>query len=566
MFVNTTLKNHIETNSTLETRATILAEWNMNVPDNIFKLGNYRNRDTGIGKASLSFDANDTNASYTGATDADIVVDNGYDNEDVPSLFSKDKEKHNMFYSLEDCVKPFRPRSGINKALYIPGRHLHNFNTNLIENQQLVDNSISTISSFSQRPRYYMPARDDQFKYWTSYRTENGTDTNSPERGISKNSTTNQYPIEDVGPFVVYKENVPANRLIVKMQTHVGTKNLGPFNTSTTAIADPLYGNSNKQVPINWKIEYLSGNSWVPAKTFNANSLRDDATPIINEDGYVELSYGLIVPIEHKNRFIHVEKISSTTLLPNKSIDGYAYLVVGSATDKGVYHIWNNTTKVYQTFIPEYGWKLTNSDLTKETNFVTNFTSPEYFIKDNITTYREFQYVRGIRIVAETMNKFASTFDLIEMSPRLIANISNKTINYKVTKQLSDLGSTSLPVGQLLASTGNISIFDDDQAFNENNTNSIISKYVTKNIKFNFYETFLNVSGNDYSVPIKTLYSEGFPQADITGGTISLELRDFYFYFESMLAPKLFLTNISVSYAISILLDAIGLVIMFIKE
>jgi hypothetical protein len=144
------------------------------------------------------------------------------------------------------------------------------------------------------------------------------------------------------------------------------------------------------------------------------------------------------------------------------------------------------------------------------------------------------------------------------MSPRLIANISNKTINYKVTKQLSDLGSTSLPVGQLLASTGNISIFDDDQAFNENNTNSIISKYVTKNIKFNFYETFLNVSGNDYSVPIKTLYSEGFPQADITGGTISLELRDFYFYFESMLAPKLFLTNISVSYAISILLDAIG--------
>jgi uncharacterized protein YcfL len=32
-----------------------------------------------------------------------------------------------------------------------------------------------------------------------------------------------------------------------------------------------------------------------------------------------------------------------------------------------------------------------------------------------------------------------------------------------------------------------ISIFDDDQAFNENNTNSIISKYVTKNIKFNFH-------------------------------------------------------------------------------
>ena len=604
MFLNTALKTHIETSSTLETRATILAEWNMNVPDNIFKLGNYRNRDTG--KAPLSFDASDVLRSYTGATDADIVVDNGYDNQELPSLFSKTTEQHNMLYSLEDCIKPFRPRSGINKASYIKGRYLHNFNTNLIDNQEfyekdaagnivydyqkdsfgnfvyekdangvvlldannqnikikykVINNSLNGVSSFTQRPRYYMPSRDDQFKYWTSYRTEKENDaaTVTKDRGISTASANNQYPIEDASPFVVYKENVPANRLVVKMQTHVGTKNLGPFKTETASIADPFYGNSNKQVPINWKIEYLSGNSWVSAKTFNANSLRDDATPIINEDGYVELSYGLIVPIEHKNKFIHVEKISSTTLLPNTSIDGYAYLVVESATDKGVYHIWNNTTKVYQNFIPEYGWKLTNSDLTKETNFVTDFTSPEYFIKDNVTTYREFQYVRGVRIVVDAMNKFDSTFDLIEMSPRLVANISNKTMEYKVTKQASGLGATSLPVEQLLASTGSILIFDDDQAFNENNTNSIISKYVTKNIKFNFYETFLNVSGNDYSVPIKTLYSEGFPQAEKTAGTISLQLRDFYFYFESMVAPKLFLTNISVSYAISILLDAIG--------
>ena len=134
MFVNAALKNHIETSSTIETRATILAEWNMNVPDNIFKLGNYRNRDTK--KASLSFDKDDIANLYTGATDADIVVDNGYDNEDQPSLFSKTKEQYNMLYSLEDCIKPFRPRSGINKAFYIPGRYLHNFNTNLIENQE----------------------------------------------------------------------------------------------------------------------------------------------------------------------------------------------------------------------------------------------------------------------------------------------------------------------------------------------------------------------------------------------------------------------------------------------
>ena len=558
MFLDTTLKNHLENSTTVETRSTILAEWNMNVPDNIFKLGNYRNRDTA--KAPLSFDANDVGNFYTGATDADIVVDNGFANDDQPALFSTIKEQYAGLYSLEDCLKPFRPRSGINKAFYIQGRYLHNFNTNLINNQTFADSTVGATSFFTQRPRYYIGSRDDEFKYWTSFRTEkeSATSFTTKERGISTKSANNQYPIEDAAPFVVYKEKVPANRIVVKMQTHIGTKDLGPFNTVTTPIADPLYGNSNRQVPIVWRIEYLVNNSWIPGKTFNANSLRDDSTIIIKEDGYVELSYGLIVPNEFKTRFRHIEKISSITVRPTRSIDGYAYLLSSSATDQGIYHVWNDTTKVYDTFVPEYGWQLTNLDLTKETNFVTDFTSPEYFIKNNQIVYREFQYIQGIRIVAEQMNKYEATFDLIEMSPRLVANISNKTIDYSITKQLSDLGNGSLPVGQLLASTGNISIFDDDQAFNENNTSSIISKYVTKNVKFNFYETFLNVSNKNYSVPIKTLYAEGMPQADITGGTISLELRDFYFYFESITAPKLFLTNISISYAISILLDSVG--------
>ena len=45
----------------------------------------------------------------------------------------KDIKESNI---IKDCIKPFRPRSGINKAFYIQGRHFHNFNTNLIENQE----------------------------------------------------------------------------------------------------------------------------------------------------------------------------------------------------------------------------------------------------------------------------------------------------------------------------------------------------------------------------------------------------------------------------------------------
>jgi len=118
LFVNEALKTHLETSSTVQLQSLVLAEWNMNMPDNIFKLGNYRYRPTTAGSTYLNlpntFDISDTGNFYTGATDADITVDGGFDDSDVPQSFTSSNEKMKMIYSLEDCRKPVRPRSGIN--------------------------------------------------------------------------------------------------------------------------------------------------------------------------------------------------------------------------------------------------------------------------------------------------------------------------------------------------------------------------------------------------------------------------------------------------------------------
>ena len=217
MFVSETLKTHLETSSTVRLQSLVLAEWNMNMPDNIFKLGNYRYRptdsDVQYRTLPLNFDSLDLGNYYTGATDADVVVDGGFDNSGVPQLFTSTKEKMKMIYSLEDCIKPFRPRSGINKASYFNNRYFANSGASLAE-----------------RPRYYMASRYDQFRYWSSFRTEDNI-----ERGIAKNLSNGLNYIDDAAPFVVYKENVPANRLVVKMQTNVGTVDLGTFTTSLFA-------------------------------------------------------------------------------------------------------------------------------------------------------------------------------------------------------------------------------------------------------------------------------------------------------------------------------------------
>lgn len=545
MFVSEALKGHLEASATVRLQSLVLAEWNMNMPDNIFKLGNYRYRPTDSSSKfftlPIEFDQLDSGGYYTGATDSNVVVNSGFNNDvdnPVPQIFKSNKDKMKMIYSLEDCIKPFRPRSGINKASYFNNRFLANSGERL-----------------SERPRYYMASRYDQFKYWTSYRTEDNL-----EYGIAKNITNGNYYIDDAAPFVVYKESVPANRLVVKMQTNVGSANLGSFSNGSKTIDDPLYGDINKTTPARWKIEYLKDNGWVNAYSFNENSLRSDGTAIIGPDGYLELHYGVIIPDEYKSIFVYVEKISSETLLPQQSYNGYTYLVQENNSEVGIFHIWNSTTGTYETFTPEYGWVLGSETINSQVSFIKDLTSPDSFISDidQSTIYREFDYVRGIRIVVDTMNKFDSTFDLIEMSPRLVVDISDKVTDFKITKILSDVGITSMPVGQLLASTGSLKIFDNDQAFNENNTSSIISNYIRKNIKFNFYEVVLDVDGYDYFVPIKTLYSEGVPQADGNGASISLTLRDLFFFLESMPAPRLLTTQTSLSYAISLLLDYIG--------
>jgi len=540
MFEDKDLQTFLETSPTVRNKSVVIAEWNMNIPTNIKHIGNYRYRPTQASTvySSLptSFDINDAGNFYTDATDADVLVDGTFDNNDIPTTFLTKKEKLKTLYSLEDCFNQFRPRSGINKAVFFENGKLHHPNLFMAD-----------------RPRYYMPDKNDLFKYWTSYRTESGQ-----EYGVASKVRGSQYDIEDACPFVVYKEKIPTNRVVVKMQTHTGTENLGPFSSSTGSFSDPFFGELNQKVPSKWKIQFLKDNNWQDIISFDPSKRRKDGSAIIESDGYVEIAYGLIVPDEWRSNFVFAEIYSSISLLPEKSVTGYAYLIKQNENDMGEYYIWNGTD--YTIIKPKYGWYVQDETVDRLTNFVTDATSPSTFTRtlDGKSQYREFEYISGIRVVVETMNVKDSTFDLIEISPRLVMNISDKTLDYSINKSASDLGLSGLPVGQLVASNGTINIFDYDQAFNENNSSSIISKYINRHIQFKFYEVIVDVDGWDYWVPIKTLYSDSFPKADIENKKISIVLRDLYWYLESITAPQILMTEVSVSSAVSLLLDYIG--------
>lgn len=543
MFRNPELQEHLENSSVIRLQSAVIAEWNMNIAENIAQIGNYRYRpndaeNTRYNTVAQSFSFDDSESLfYTGATDADVVVDGGLEDDGTPIAFISSKQKEKLLYSLEDCFGRFRPRSGINKLRYFDNKYTHHTNINL-----------------ARRPRYYMADKKDPFKYWSSYRTEDGV-----ERGVANVAVDGQFYIEDAAPYVVYENSVPANRIVVKMQTNVGDVDLGPFTNSTGTYDDPLFGNSNKTTPVVWKIQYLRNENWIDAMSFNQNSVRRNGEDIIGPDGYVEIYYGLLVPEEYYDIFRYEKTLSSATLLPEAPdlLDGTAFLVRASDSDRGTLYIVDGNE--YVSFVAEYGWDILD-DITRSVSFVTDLTSPPNFRDVNSVerVYREFQYVDGLRIVVETMNTFDATFDLIELSPRLAVDLSDKVTGFEINKSASDLGVSGLPVGQLLASTGSLSIFDFDQAFFKENTNSIIKDYTSQNIQIKLYEIVVNVNGLDFFVPIKTMYSEGFPSINNSDRSVSLSLRDLFFYFESTIAPQMLVQEASLSYAVSLLLDSVG--------
>ena len=539
------LKNHLISSPTVKVNTLVLAEWNLNSADNLSVIGNYRYRPGIASPTEANFGviqdnwavetASSVTKYYYGATDVDVVIDAGIGDDDVPSVLATKDEKVKMLFSLEDCFGKNRPRSGINKLMNFTGRKINFINQNM-----------------ALRPRYYAAGKNDKFKYWCSFRQEN-VSGNLVDRGVSK-SDSGDYYIDDTAPFVVYTEKIPANRVVVKMQTHVGSVE--------SYTGDPFYGSSNKMVPKDWKIQKLNlDDTWETI----ADSLTDSTVDV---DGYVEIEYGSDIPQSltsawTDDQFLYVGDYATDTDLPVTSITGYGYLVGASASVAGIWYVWDGTS--YEQVSATYSWRLHSETINRHTPFANDLTNPSYYDDGSGRVYREIDFVKGLRVVVAKMSKANATFDLIELSPRLAVNLSDKTTAFAIRKHASDLGNSGIPVGQLLAGNGELNLFDYDQAFNPNNvfdynanTGSVINSFIAKNLQVKTYEITRSVNDSDYYMPLKTMFVSGFPDYSVVDRGVTMEMRDQFIMFESTTAPEVFIRDTTLSYAISILLDSIG--------
>lgn len=520
MFKAPALKKHLEASHTIRSLPRVTGEINLNDLGRIARIGNYRCDPVMGQQPSMTYFEEDPQTINATISYDTKVLESG-DAEDVGSrvLHTADATMGKLF-PLQDVFSHHRPRSGINKLLYLGG---------------YIDDRPS-----ANRPRYYVASRRDPFKYWTSFRNENGE-----ARGLSREDLS----ISDTAPFVVYNETLLANRIVVKMQTQVGTERIDNFlDTKGNNLPDPFFGTSNSKTPRSFRVQILRDGLWQTAYTFTGD---------VPADGYVELGYGLVLDPSYADSFELVGQLEDAYLLPDPAgyDEGDAFLV---GNDKGILYVMRSNE--WTSVTPVYGWSLANNS-----HVVKTLVDPVWFDNGSHKAFREFDWFDGIRIVVDSMNLPNTTFDLIELSPRLVFELTDRAAIFSVTKTMGDLSESGLPVGDLRAGTGTVELSNTDFAFTdsfglnlETGKGSVLAPYVQNEIKFSFSETIYNVNGYKYNVPIKSLYAEESPRVVNEPTSVSFELRDEFFIFERATAPQIILENVSLSRAIMVLLDSIG--------
>jgi hypothetical protein len=165
--------------------------------------------------------------------------------------------------------------------------------------------------------------------------------------------------------------------------------------------------------------------------------------------------------------------------------------------------------------------------------------------------------LKGIRFLVQKMSQPSIPVEVIELSPRLVADITNNVTSLDIRSSVGN-SAYGLPIGSVVSSNGSISLSDYDSFFNKNNNDSILQNILKPNVEIKIYQK-LTIGSNLYRFPLKTMYSGIWEDADSLIVTTSLE--DYFKFFREAAAPDLMIANntgVPTSVALLMMLDNVG--------
>jgi hypothetical protein len=178
----------------------------------------------------------------------------------------------------------------------------------------------------------------------------------------------------------------------------------------------------------------------------------------------------------------------------------------------------------------------------------------------------ELKRIKGIRLTVYKMSlvttsrgNFPAALELIEISPRVEADVSDYTEGFNFNNSIGDSTNFGLPVGSVVAGTGSLTLSNEENLFLFTSALKTLGM-LSPDVKFSFYQLVTPPGNVEKAIPLKVMYSiEWNVQEDYS---VSIQLEDGFKYLRETSAPDLLFNSsigIPMSVIILFLLDNAGI-------
>jgi hypothetical protein len=498
------IKNEIASKGSLDSVHQVIAEWNYNAYTEMDSIGCF----TTNAVDSTSFDDGTQTETYT--------------SDDNTKLYEPDI-KRIKYTPLKDIFGINRPNPGIIHSVYTsPAK-----NTKQPLNGDADPLTISKVFNMrTEDTRLYPMSRNSPYRYWNSARK-----VNKVLVGVSASDKT----ITHAAPFVKYKTEISTNKIVVKTQKHLG-------------------------YPLAYRVDILVGTTWSTAyeATGTARSISSvTATPVKPSDPTRNIYYKFTMSSGHGIKYLDDVLLSrngefyTVSKVEGNDVTFYSQTPITGIVSGDTLTVSN----MYDGKLDAYYDPANGGSWGRYTPYLYN--ADEKTVTDFSTTNTQTKKIKGVRFVVTKMSNPNIPLEVIELSPRLVADITNSVVGFDVNSSIGQ-SQYGLPVGTIISSNGSLKLSNTERFFNKNNPNSILKDILRPNVQIKLFQK-MNVTGIDYRFPLKVMYTGMWNESP--DFQVDTQLEDYFKFFKEMSAPDLMVANetgVPTSVAILMLLDNIG--------
>jgi hypothetical protein len=153
-------------------------------------------------------------------------------------------------------------------------------------------------------------------------------------------------------------------------------------------------------------------------------------------------------------------------------------------------------------------------------------------------------YMRGVRLSITKMSKTRIPAEVIEISPRLVLNVTDYTMSFDYSKAIANT-SYGMPVAGTVSGSGSIELSNVDKYFSSVSGTSIIKNSMVQGAE---------------DIPLGTFYATDW--AESSNSSVSVSFEDYFYFLKRMKSPEISIANLSgieASVALLLLFDNAGI-------